>query len=347
VAPELLFMETKWSSLVSYGLTVEALTDFLPLDVTLDVKTVRHDTLKIAERCEAELGEEQGSFIEGCPRDWGTLPIPDGPITVGIDGGYVRDWEAKQHNFEVIVGKSTLAFKRDEEEEHPSSKRFGFVQTLDTKSKRRLYEVLQLQGMQLNQQITFLSDGSDTVRDLQLFMSPEAEHILDWFHLSMKLTVLAQYGKGLVHCDAVLGEEIREKVERLKWALWHGNLYKALYKIDDIESLIYNFEETYPKFKQLFKAVEEFRTYIVNNGHLIPNYGERYRNGEAIATGFVESTVNQVVSKRFCKKQQMQWTKRGAHLLLQTRVKTLNGELGEVFKRWYPDMQVEELAEAA
>jgi hypothetical protein len=84
-----------------------------------------------------------------------------------------------------------------------------------------------------------------------------------------------------------------------------------------------------------------------NNRHLIPNYGERYRNGEAIATGFVESTVNQVVSKRFCKKQQMQWTKRGAHLLLQTCVKTLNGELGEVFKRWYPDMQVEELAEAA
>ena len=37
----------------------------------------------------------------------------------------------------------------------------------------------------------------------------------------------------------------------------------------------------------------------------------------------------------------------GAHLLLQTRVKTLNGELGEVFKRWYPDMQVEERAEAA
>ena len=48
------------------------------------------------------------------------------------------------------------------------------------------------------------------------------------------------------------------------WLLWHGNLYKARYKIDDIESLIYNFEETYPKFKPLLKAVEEFRTYIVN-----------------------------------------------------------------------------------
>src|ERR671925_1622660 len=347
VAPELLFMETKWASLVSYGLTVEALTDFLPLDVTLDVKTVRHDALKVAERCEVELGEEQGSFIEGCPRDWGTLPIPHGPITVGIDGGYVRDWEAKKRNFEVIVGKSTLAFRRAEEEETPSSKRFGFVQTLDTKPKRRLYEVLQSQGMQLNQQITFLSDGSDTVRDLQLYMSPEAEHILDWHHVTMRLTVLDQYAKGLVHCDAVLGEELREKIARLKWSLWHGNLYKALYKIDDLESLIYNFEATYPKFKPLLKAVEEFRTYITNNAHLIPNYGERYRNGEAIATGFVESTVNQVVSKRFCKKQQMQWSKRGAHLLLQTRVKTLNRELGAVFKQWYPDIEVEELPEAA
>ena len=61
---------------------------------------------------------------------------------------------------------------------------------------------------------------------------------------------------------------------------------------------------------------------------MIPNYGQRYHQGEAIATGFVESTVNEVVSKRFCKKQQMQWSKAGAHLLLQTRVKTLDGELG-------------------
>jgi hypothetical protein len=40
-----------------------------------------HDTLKVAERCEAELGEEQWSFIEGCPRDWGNLPIPERFLT--------------------------------------------------------------------------------------------------------------------------------------------------------------------------------------------------------------------------------------------------------------------------
>jgi hypothetical protein len=87
---------------------------------------------------------------------------------------------------------------------------------------------------------------------------------------------------------------------------------------------------------------EEFHTYIDRNRAFITNYGERYRYGERISTGFVESTVNQVISKRFCKRQQMQWTKRGAHLLLQTRVKTLNQALGAVFQRWYPALQLEE-----
>jgi hypothetical protein len=50
--------------------------------------------------------------------------------------------------------------------------------------------------------------------------------------------------------------------------------------------------------------------------------------------------VNEVVSKRFCTKPQRQWSKEGAHVLLQTRVRTLNGELGAIFKRWYPDMDL-------
>ena len=61
-----------------------------------------------------------------------------------------------------------------------------------------------------------------------------------------------------------------------------------------------------------------------------------YRQGETITTSFVESTINQVVSKRFVKKQQMAWTLRGAHLLLQTRTKVLNNELEDVFRRWFP-----------
>jgi hypothetical protein len=152
---------------------------------------------------------------------------------------------------------------------------------------------------------------------------------------------LEQYGKGLVQCEAGLGEAIRNQIARLKWSLWHGQVDKALGKIDDLEIAIAPFHETYARFPRLVKALSELRTSIVNNRHVIPNDGERDHNGEMIATGFVESTVNEVVSKRFCKKQQMQWSKEGAHLLLQTRGRALNGELGAIFKRWYPDMDLE------
>jgi hypothetical protein len=156
----------------------------------------------------------------------------------------------------------------------------------------------------------------------------------------MKLTVLSQYGKGLGQCEAGLGAAIGEQIERLKWSLWHGQVDKALGKIDDLESAIAPFSETYARYAGLVKALSALRTDIVNNRHVIPNYGERYRNGEPIATGFVESTVNEVGSKRFCKQQQMQWSKEGAHLLWQTRVRTLNGELAGIFKRWYPDLDI-------
>ena len=60
-----------------------------------------------------------------------------------------------------------------------------------------------------------------------------------------------------------------------------------------------------PEQRKLLGAVTEFDTYIRANAWSIPNYGERYRAGEPISSSFVESAVNQVVSKRMVKKQQM------------------------------------------
>lgn len=80
-------------------------------------------------------------------------------------------------------------------------------------------------------------------------------------------------------------------------------------------------------------------TYIENNQHLIPNYGEKYRFGETITTSFVESAVNQVIAKRMVKKQQMQWSLQGAHDLLQTRTAVLNDELRDNFEKWHPAMK--------
>jgi hypothetical protein len=199
-----------------------------------------------------------------------------------------------------------------------------------------VWEVLKSQGMQENQEVVFLSDGGDSVRKLQVYLHPFSEHMIDWFHLTMRLTVLQQQTKTVRAEQLALGEELAQRLTSVKHLLWHGNSEEAL---ERLASLILDLELLPTRSaaaEKLGQSVGEFTTYVRNNVDFIPNFGERYRQGDTITTAFVESTINQVVSKRFVKKQQMQWTPRGAHLLLQTRTKVLNNDLEGAFRGWYP-----------
>jgi len=70
---------------------------------------------------EAELGEERQCDPFQPRKEEEEQPLPDGPITVGMDGGYVR--AAHQEGwFEVIAGRSVVAFRRAEGEEVPPTK---------------------------------------------------------------------------------------------------------------------------------------------------------------------------------------------------------------------------------
>ncbi len=152
-----------------------------------------------------------------------------------------------------------------------------------------------------------------------------------------KLRPSAQPGRGSLNSY---------RLESVKHYLWHGNVAEALERLawleDDLEC--WGCDEDghkhrqpdSPKAAQMLKYVQELATYISNNAGSIVNYGERYRCGERISTGFVESTINQVVSKRMVKKQQMQWTPEGAHLLLQVRTQVLNDDWETTFRTWYP-----------
>jgi len=169
----------------------------------------------------------------------------------------------------------------------------------------------------------------------------------------MRLTVMGQLAKGLTSEQAAVPEaaapaeppeeapeetvdtgDIGKRLERVKWFLWHGNVQEALETIVDIEAALNLLSQGGESRRKVVKAVREFARYIEANQDFIPNCGDRYWHGETISTAFAESTVNQVVSKRMVKKQQMQWTEAGAHHLLQVRTKALNDELRDTFARW-------------
>ena len=341
-APELDFLQSKWAAHLSFAAVADLLHDVLPVDRGLHADTVRQHVFATAERLEAELGPEQFAYDAGCQRDIEASPEPGPPVTVGLDGGYIRGRErvpGATNCFEVLAGKCIP--------QEGDAKVFALVRRIDQKPKRRLHEVLQAQGVVPRQQPTFLSDGGDNVRQLPAFLHPNSEHILDWFHVAMRIEQLSQTARGVREESAgITKEEILHQLERVKWFLWHGNVTEAAETlselIDGVDGARAEDKEAdlpaHVVLKKLARALDEFDTYIVGNADAIVNYGERYRCGERISTGFVESTINQVIAKRFVKKQQMRWTERGAHLLLQVRVNVLNEDLHKAFQRWHPGL---------
>ncbi len=330
VSPERQYLETKWASKISFQQASELISDVLPVDHKINACSIRNHLSKTSSRIQEELDEEKYFFqdeLNDTNDNYSTF-------TVGIDGGYVRNWNNKKKHFEVIAGKSIP--------NNGDNLFFGFVDTLpNSKSKRNVFKTLEDQGLNRISQIEFFSDGAENLRDIQFHICPNSKYYIDWFHITMKMTVLEKYIQGISKLDKNQGKELEQYLTKIKWYLWHGNKYKYLtyleFFIDSVDLL----EIDYPHLKNFKKLATEFVTYIHRNSNFITNYGERYRNNETISTSFVESTVNVLVSKRFSKKQQMQWTKEGAHSMLQVRSKMLNDRLKDEFQKWYPKIELE------
>ncbi|MEJ8815195.1 ISKra4 family transposase [Variovorax ureilyticus] len=302
-SPELAYLEAKWAAQVSFASVRALLQEVLPIEHGLHQETIRQHVLATAERLEAQLGPEQFAYDGGSQREIEASPEPAAPITVGLDGGYIRGRDrlpGANGCFEVIAGRSIP--------QEGAAKVFAFVHRVDQKPKRRLRAVLESQGILPRQHITFLCDGGDTVRELGAFVHPRSEHILDWFHVAMRIEQLLQTTRGLQGSER---EHLLKDIERVKWFLWHGNVLHAEGALYNLLEDIADAREEQRKaglpssvvLKKLDRALDEFATYIDNNAGAIVNYGERYRCGERISTGFVESAVNQVIAKRFVKEE--------------------------------------------
>jgi hypothetical protein len=140
-----------------------------------------------------------------------------------------------------------------------------------------------------------------------------------------------QYAKELQASDPKTDSKVSAFLESSKRYLWHSNVVAALKHIDDCSM-----------YCDDSKYLDGMYTYIRNNQMMIPNYGEMHQYGEPVSTAFVESTINEVIARRMAKKQQMQWSRKGAHYLLQTRTAVLNNELQDKFSSWYPGCAIDD-----
>ena len=182
--------------------------------------------------------------------------------------------------------------------------------TADTSKQelgRRTLQALQSRGYAGRGAIIVLSDGAEIMKRLPRHLPRPTKHIVDWFHIAMKIQPLQQIADHIVRSrdewtneTVVLDEEIRA----LKWKLWHGQVDRAIEHLGEIIAEMSKLREQGDLGAgRIWQLAQPLLTYIRQNKSAIVDYGARYRSGRWIATALAESAVNSLAARRMVKKR--------------------------------------------
>ena len=109
----------------------------------------------------------------------------------------------------------------------------------------------------------------------------------------------------------IVNEDHQGSLEKVKWHLWHGDGKTALERLTTLMTDITN--------EALLEKLESLYQYIKNNLDYLVNYQERQAAGLHFTSTLAEVTVNCLINTRQKRSQKMQWTREGAHDVLQIR----------------------------
>jgi hypothetical protein len=212
---------------------------------------------------------------------------------------------------------------------------FAVVRDLDELAKPRVQALLRRHGRGKGTELTVLSDGEDGMRTMVgTWFGRKSLHVLDWYHIARRLEKIRRGLLYLPHTED-FGDRLRchcLALDDVKWTLWNGYLYgtdAALtwLRIGINQHTMAVSPDRWDDATYLREQLDEFRRYMYANQGSLTNYSIARGQGQRVSTAHVESTVNQVINQRMCKKQQMRWTRRGAQYLLHARTALLNGHL--------------------
>jgi hypothetical protein len=232
-------------------------------------------------------------------------------------------------HLEVITGKVEAPGR--------PSRRFGLVSAGTDRPHRPIRSALEDQGWQPGQPLTVISDGDPSLpaRVRAAADHTAVEHVLDWFHLSMRVRHIEQAVQGLyamrpqhrapLDCAALHADRVRH----LLWNGYYEEAYGCVLNVANMAGNVFylNGPAFWDKTTRLAQLCEELQTYIWNNREALIDYGRRQREGKPISTAGAEGTVNQLVNARLNRGAQMRWSPQGAHHVLQVRAAILDGRL--------------------
>jgi hypothetical protein len=204
---------------------------------------------------------------------------------------------------------------------------FASVPAEVTSQTRQLRGVLHGLGATPATPVTILSDGADGPRSLGEAAGPgPTHHVLDWLHLAMRVRHVAQAATSwpdATDTDRQVGICLSERIERIRWRLWHGQVKRALDLIAEtvviVKATADDVSATTIAARKVAQLLGDLETYLFGQSNIIVDYAMARRREEPISTATTKSTVQWLLHRRMNAQQQMRWSPRGAHLMLKVR----------------------------
>lgn len=316
--PELLYLQTRWASVLSYERTAKLLEDVLPIEAVPGHSSIKAQVRKVGAQLAAHEYQAGEHYFDGHP-----LRLPDTPQehashVMELDAAYVRAVPQRCDGRKSFGIVTTRLIKRD------AAAGWNANVIEETMSPlKRLHHYLHRQGVELDTPVAIIRDGGEDVAYPTYLPWRPVQRILGWFHISMRFEHVLQRLRGLRKSEPEQADAMLVCVASAKWRLWHG---RAAASSERLTSVL-------PQATDALKSrVSELIGYLDNPDRLT-HYAVRYRSGLPISTSTAESAVESVIGDRFKKNRKMRWTTKGANALLHIRVANLNGELADALKR--------------
>ena len=283
------------------------------------VRTPRNRFGRVAEKLEPDLSCSKPRTPEDSQEA--------GPVNIFLDGAHIRCRpEYQKRHLDVVVGRI---------ETTTGSRRFGFVGSASPSPSCQISEDLAASGWRPGDPITVFSDGEPAlVNYVKRAVNQPVRHILDWWHISMRIRHIENATVGLAQaCDGRKGaDDLPWLAEHIRWLVWHGQLRRALAATQTLKYTSRRLEDqSRPQIGSSIRKVtarcEALEAYLRNSERSIPNYAKRYSAGLPISSSRAEGCVDDIANTRMGKRRRMRWSPRGAHRVALTRAAVLDGRL--------------------
>tara|TARA_R110002074_G_scaffold92570_4_gene202172 strand:- start:2173 stop:3075 length:903 start_codon:yes stop_codon:yes gene_type:complete len=248
------------------------------------------------------------------------------PLTVFLDGAHIRCRpEYQRRHLDVVVRKI---------ESPDMSRRFGLVAQAALSPAKQLRQDLFALGWDGHRPVTVISDGEPALPNLvRSAVGGPVRHILDWWHISMRVQHVENAVKGLLLEQNFPGTPVlfKRPSETLRWCLWHGKIMTAGTRLQclmvDCSRLSKENARVREVASRVWARCRELYSYLTNNWAALTNYGWRHRNGFPILSSRAEGCVDDIGNTRMGKRRRMRWSPKGAHNVAVTRAAVLDGRL--------------------